>query len=106
VLSENDIEGALTRVDPLLREKIIPFLDAYRDVRTLNRAMNHAAHPIDESHHPYRAMCAVTLAWLARDPDFDGLAKTYQDEMRAIPKPDKEKYEKLVHYLATHVAES
>ena len=99
VFAENDIQNAAAALAPILRERIVPFLDAHQDVRSLDRAWHYSTKQLSASFHPYRGMHSITVAKLAGNPDFDVLVERYLAEMALIPASDRRKFLRLVEYL-------
>jgi len=101
VWSEKDIEQAANVLAPIVRERIVPFLDQHRDVQSLDKALHHGAQQLDTSHHPYRGMSGITIARLAGNPEFDTLVAKYLAEMSSIPPDYRAKFVRLAEYLKT-----
>jgi hypothetical protein len=80
--------------------KINLFLDQYQDVKSLDAAMNSGDGPrFDRSSDPYRAMHVLTLARLAKNPEFERLVAGYQAQAHNWNAVDKKKLDDLVSYL-------
>jgi hypothetical protein len=76
------------------------FLDRHQDVESLDAAMNSADGPrFDKSSDPYRAMHALILARLAKNPEFEKLAARYEAQAGNWNPVDKQKLDGLVSYL-------
>jgi hypothetical protein len=103
VTNEEEIRNAVAQLAPIVREKIVPFLDEHQDVASLDRALNRGAKSVDTSHHPYRGMYGIVVAKLAGNPDFDAIVERYLAEMSSMPAQDRDKFIRLVEYLKTHV---
>jgi hypothetical protein len=99
VWSEEDIDKAAAVLSPIVREKIVPFMDTHRDVRALDEALHRGSKQLDSSFHPYRGMSGITIAKLAGNPEFDFLVEKYLAEMACKPEEDREKFVRLVEYL-------
>lgn len=99
VYSEEHIELAARVLNPIVRGKIIPFLDKHQDVQSLDNALHRSTVPLDTSMHPYRGICGITIAKLAENPDFNLLVEKYLAEMHNLPANDRAKFIRLVDYL-------
>jgi hypothetical protein len=100
------IRQAVDQLAPHITDRILPFLDSHRDVRSLDRLMNQGIPPEQVwgmegwgSWLLWYAMSAIILARLAQNPDFDELVDRYRHETRDFDDDDKERYEKLVEHL-------
>jgi hypothetical protein len=49
--------------------------------------------------HPWRAMRAVVVAFLANDPRLDALISAYRSQMTLVPELFRSRFEELVRYL-------
>jgi hypothetical protein len=103
VRSEKDIEGAASILAPIARERVVPFFYGCKDIQSLDKALHHNARQLDTSYHPYRGMSGITVARLARNPEFDTLVSRYLAEMTSLPVDDRQKFISLAEYLKSTV---
>ncbi|WP_020474756.1 hypothetical protein [Zavarzinella formosa] len=112
--SESELAAVLPGVATLVRERVVPFFDEYRDVAALNRGLNpdgaeRVMQPtwppdrraFDASNQPYRAMTGVAVARLAGDPRWEQLVAAYRAQLSGAPDHDRQKFEGLVAHLLT-----
>src|SRR5262249_17259395 len=96
----------------LVRERILPFFDEYRDIDSVNRGLNpegaeRVFRPVsdwrafDASYQPYRAMAGVAVAHLAHDPRFAALVRAYRRQIRECHEDRRSMFENLVNYLSS-----
>ncbi len=85
VKSEHDVVDAVEQLAPVIRQKILPFLDRYRDVTAIDEMMNRLDPSPDSTHMPVRGMTALAVARLAGNPKFDELAAKYLTDLRPAP---------------------
>lgn len=80
--------------------KITRFLDQHQNIKSLDATMNSddGLH-FDGSANPYRAMHALILARLAKNPEFEKLAAQYHAQSLNWNSADKKKLDDLVLYL-------
>jgi len=110
--SEADASAVLPGVAALVRDRLLPFFEEYRDVAALNRGLNPAgaerlAEPrwprdrreFDASNQPYRAMAGVAVAHLAGDPRVNKLVAAYRGQIRDLKDHDRQKFEQMVSHL-------
>jgi hypothetical protein len=106
-----DISNAILDLEPMVKEKIIPFLDRHQDVVAWDKAINSTSNDVygggtlsdrrnsvDNSNHPYRGMTAIALAHLAGNPDFDEIVRRLRDFYKGSGEAT-EKLTRLVDYL-------
>jgi hypothetical protein len=110
--SEVELAEVMRGVCLMVRERVLPFFEEYRDVAGLNRGLNpkeaermsHWAagrQAFDATYHPYRGMAGVAVAYLAGDPRLKKLVDAYRSQMSGtLDDDDKWPYEQLVSYLA------
>jgi hypothetical protein len=103
VTNQQEIEEALAELTPIIRDKMIPFLDQNQDLKALDKIMNHAPKPVDTMNQPYRSMGAITLARLTENPDFDRLVVKYQEEIRKCMPIKEQEFNRFVEYLKESV---
>jgi hypothetical protein len=110
--SEADVPAVLPGVAALVRDRLLPFFEEYRDLAALNRGLNPAGAErlveprwprdrgeFDASNQPYRAMAGVAVAHLAGDARFNALAAAYRGQLRDMQAHDREKFEHMVSHL-------
>lgn len=110
--SESELAAVLPGVAALVRERVVPFFDEYRDLAALNRGLNpdgaeRVTQPpwptdrraFDGTYQPYRAMSGVAVARLAGDPRWEQLVAAYRSQLREGPDQDRQKFEGLVAHL-------
>jgi hypothetical protein len=101
--------GVLTMV----RERVLPFFEEYRDIAAVNRGLNPEGaervfrivgfpdrRAFDATNQPYRAMTGVAAAYLANDPRLDALISAYRSQISEMPEHDRSKFDNLVDYLS------
>jgi hypothetical protein len=101
VRDEVEIEMAMLELTPVVRDRILPFLDEYRTVDALNRGMNFGNEKFDRLNEPYRSMSALTVARLAKEPRFPELVARYRERVATCQAHDREKLAKLIAHLET-----
>jgi hypothetical protein len=102
IQSPEDIEAAIAGVAPVIRDRIIPFLDSHQSVQSLDAVMNGPEGArFDRTNPPYRQMHGLILARLAGNPRFDALAEAALVEARGWQPHDGKKLEALVAHLRT-----
>jgi hypothetical protein len=100
--SEAELDVAVTELVPVLRDRVLPFLDAHQDIKSLDAVVSSPdGDAFDRSNPPYRQMHALILSRLAGNPGFDALATRYADDSRAWHPVDQKKLTNLVMYLRT-----
>jgi hypothetical protein len=100
IVTEDDIKEAFTTLTPVVRERIIPFLDQTQDIRTVAKAMNltHVPKAV-----PGANKSAIAMAWLTEHPDFEIIASTYQQRISQFPKNFQEELKNFIQYLRENV---
>lgn len=112
VSSEADLAAVMPGVLTVVRERVLPFFEEYRDVAAVNRGLNPEGaervfrivgfpdrRAFDATNQPYRSMTAVTAAYLANDSRLDALISAYRSQISEMPEHDLSKFENLVDYL-------
>jgi hypothetical protein len=98
VATAADVAAAGGVLSNLIRDRIIPFLDAHKDVQALDRALNCEQSGMDIAQNPSGAMHAVILAHLAGNKDFERVVAKHQTDMRLDPETPHV-FNRLVEYL-------
>lgn len=106
VSDEATIGQAIDHLAPSIANYIFPFLDTHRDVASLDRLMNQSKTPQQVwgmegwgTWMLWYALSAITLARLAKNPEFEKLVELYRHQIRDFDDDDRERYEKLVKHL-------
>jgi hypothetical protein len=100
VTSEAEIKSAISELQMVLISKIMPFLDKYTDIRSLDTAMNvEQLQDFDTSMPNVHAMHSIILTKLAGNPDYRKLVSKYEDAMRNFTQFDKDRFSNLVRYM-------
>jgi hypothetical protein len=87
VAKEADISDAVDDLSPIIRTRILPFLNEHQDIAAWDKAVNSAQNDVcgdsslladrcssvDNSNQPYRGMHAIILARLAGNSDFENI---------------------------------
>lgn len=81
----NDVAAIAGPLFTVVRDKIIPFLDAHTDVAALDQGVNRQEPGITFMHNPSGAMHSVILAALAGNSDFDRLVEKHRSDMQLTP---------------------
>ena len=90
----------VTELAPHLRDRIVPFLDAHQDAKSLDAVMNsEAGAAFDQTNPPYRQMSSLILAHLAGNPRFDELVARYENAAAAWHPDDRKNLAALVERL-------
>ncbi len=110
--SEAELVAVMPGVLTIVRERVLPFFDEYRDIVPVNRGLNPEGaervfrivgfpdrRAFDATNQPYRAMTGVVAAYLANDPRLDALIGAYRSQISEMPEHDRSKFENLVSYL-------
>jgi hypothetical protein len=102
VRSHEEIEAAIADVAPVLRDRILPFLDSHQTVQSLDAVVNGPEGPrFVRTNPPYRQMHALILARLAGNPRFDALAEAALAEARGWLPQNAKKLDAVVAHLRT-----
>jgi hypothetical protein len=100
VTTPEGIAAVATELAPHLRDRIMPFLDAHQDAKSLDAVMNsEAGASFDQRNPPYRQMSSLILAHLAGNPRFDELAASYEKAAAAWHPDDRKNLAALVERL-------
>ncbi|MDZ7363650.1 MAG: hypothetical protein ONB46_23475 [candidate division KSB1 bacterium] len=101
ISTEAEISTALDDLFKIVTEKVLPFFEKYRDVPSIEAAVNSGSLPtrFDSTQLPAGAMHAVILAHLVGNPNFERMVVQFQDAMRGFPEVEKDKFNRLVAYL-------
>jgi hypothetical protein len=112
VSSEADLMAVMPGNLTMVRERVMPFFEQYRDIAAVNSGLNPEGAELlfrivgfpdrrafDATNQPYRAMTGVVAAYLASDPRFDALVSAYRSQISEMPERDRSKFENLVSYL-------
>jgi len=95
-----EIATALTDLGTVIQAKIMPFLDNYQDVRSLDTAMNTNKVPgFDSSNLLMHAMHSVILARLNGSSLYRRLVDEYEKSLRNYVAAEKERFNQLVRSL-------
>jgi hypothetical protein len=98
VFTPDDISNAAGRLETIIAEKIIPFLDSHRDLPSVANAMNLTAVP-DKIPGPGPAMYATTVARLTNNPQFEEIVTAYQQRVARLQPWMRDMFLNLVDYL-------
>jgi len=112
VSSEAELVATLPGILAMVRERVLPFFEEYRDIAAVNRGMNPEGaervfhivgfpdrREFDATNQPYRAMTGVAVAYLANDPRLEALISAYRSQISEMQDHDRSKFENLVHSL-------
>jgi hypothetical protein len=103
VKSEDDLFQVCQKLCKFMTEQGFSFLEQVSHSPTLDQVINRNP----EQAHPYfynsyhRALKGITLAKLNYNPDFEGLAQTYYQQLirKNAPPSQQENFQKLYRYL-------
>jgi hypothetical protein len=112
VTSDAELAASVPGFLTMVRDRVLPFFDEYRDLAAVNRGLNPEGaervfravsdwRAFDASQHPHRAMSGVAVAHLAQDPRFEALVRAYRRQMRELHEDSRSMFEKLVNYLSS-----
>jgi hypothetical protein len=100
--TEQDIHNALCRLAPVLKERIIPFLEEHATNEDLEVCLNRAA-PLDfTTSREARFKKGVILAHLCKKSDYEMIVQKYRNEIKfgkGVTESDVKLFEQLVDYL-------
>jgi hypothetical protein len=112
VSTEPELMAAMPGILSMVRERVLPFFEQYRDIAAVNCGLNPEGadrvfgivgfpdrRAFDASNQPYRAKTGVVAAYLANDPRLDALVSAYRSQISEMPEHDRSKFEHLVSYL-------
>lgn len=112
--TQAELPGVLEAMLGAMREKVLPFFDAHRDLASLNRGCNGAGDELayepvgqdpydgsdtrrfDASSVPRRQMTALVVAHLAGDPRVSTLLRAYTSQVSNCRAADRAEFERLV----------
>jgi hypothetical protein len=110
--SEADLAASMPGVLAVVRERVLPFFEEYRDIAAVNRGLNPEGaervmrivgfpdrQAFDATNQPYRAMKGVAVAHLAHDPRLSELISAYRSQISEMQEHDRLKFENLVNYV-------
>jgi hypothetical protein len=98
VSSPEEIARAAVRLEPIVAEKIIPFLDSHDNVSALAEVMN-LTHIPEKLPGPGPAMYAVTVARLAKRPEFEKMVVDCEPRVARLHPAMQDIFRNLVAYL-------
>jgi len=103
VRNPDEVLAAGKELAPVLRERIVPFLEGHADAQSLDAVMNSdEGASFDRTNPPYRQMSSLTLARLAGNPRFGELVAAYEKEAATWHPQDRQKLSAIVEYLRSH----
>jgi hypothetical protein len=113
VSSEAGLMAVIPDVLAMVRERVLPFFEEYRDIAAVNRGLNPEGaervfrivgfpdrRAFDATNQPYRAMTGVVAAFVAKDSRLDALISAYRSQISEMPEHDRSKFENMVNYLS------
>lgn len=113
VASGPELTAMLPGIIAMIRERVLPFFEEYRDVAAVNRGLNPDGadevfqlpqfpdrRAFDATNQPYRAMRGIAVAYMARDPRLPRLIAAYRSQISQLHENDRSKLENLVTYLS------
>jgi hypothetical protein len=100
VSTREEIDSALSDLTKLINSKILPFLEQYQDVQSLDDAINRKRlSGFDSTQLISHAMASIILAKLANNPSFSALIAEYTKSLENFPPPDRERFDRLASSL-------
>jgi hypothetical protein len=100
VSTKEEIDSALSDLTALINSKILPFLEQYQDVPSLDDAINRKKLPgFDSTELLSHAMHSITLAKLAGNPSFSALVTEYAKALENFHPADRERFDRLAASL-------
>jgi hypothetical protein len=100
VTGPGDVAAAVRELDPHLRGRIVPFLDAHQDAKALEAILNSdEGRSFDRTNPPYREMASLVLAHLAGSPRYPELAAKHSKAAEAWDPDNREKLAALIRHL-------
>jgi len=117
VRSESELIAILPHLTEIVRSKVMPFFEKYITIDAINEGLNPPGaerdaferpwpcgrQAFDATNYPYRAMTAIVVAHLAKDPRFSQLLPAYRSQLRYYAEVDRMKFENVVlHLQASH----
>ena len=113
VESEAELAAILPGILTMVRERVLPFFEEYRDIAAVNRGLNPEGadrvfrilgfpdrRAFDATNQPYRAMTGVAVAHLASDQRLPALISAYRSQISEMQEHDRSKLDSLVNYLS------
>lgn len=98
VTTADEVKAAFGGLTGVIREKIVPFFDEHKDVKSLDRAVNWRQPGIDITQPPWGPVNSIILAHLAGNPDFERLVAKHRSEMHLGADVDHP-FNRVVAYL-------
>lgn len=103
VSNEIEIDSAISELTVLIGSKIIPFLETYQDVLSIDAAIHTQKLPnFDVNIFANYAMHSIIIACLAGNSRYKELVAEYENAMKNYTEFDKKRYAQLVSYLNDH----
>jgi hypothetical protein len=100
VSTKEEVDSALSDLTPLINSKILPFLEQYQDVQSLDDAMNKKKLPgFDSTFLLHHAMHSIILAKLAGNPSFSALVAEHAKSLANAQPADRERFDRLAASL-------
>ncbi len=100
VSNEQEIGAAISQLTPIINSKILPFLEQYQDVQSLDEVINRKKLPgFDSSNLLSHAMHAIILAQLSGNVAFPALVAEYAKSLEKFQPADRERFDRLVAFL-------
>lgn len=100
VSTKEEIDSGLSDLTTVINSKILPFLEQYQDVQSLDDAINRKKLPgFDNTQLLSQAMHSIILAKLAGNPSFAALVTEYAKSIDNFPAPDRERFDRLASSL-------
>jgi hypothetical protein len=95
-----EIENAFSELNTVIDSNILPFLERYRDIQSLDAAINTEKLPgFDSSTLISHAMHSIILARLAGNNRYNELVIEYDNALKGYPPFDRERFARLVSFL-------
>lgn len=97
VSTPEEIAAAIDGLAPVINGKILPFFEKYRDVASLDLALNGGQDPgIDGTVPPWSGLHRVSVAFLAGNPRLDEVAARCAAEIQAFPESQRARLDCLM----------
>jgi hypothetical protein len=102
VRNRRSLQLQLSKLMPALERDVLPFLDAHRDLHSIDRLLNGRTRDwFATAGAPYHSMNAVIVARLAGNPDWAGLVREHRQRLRGrVGDEELATFERLVRYLS------
>jgi hypothetical protein len=110
--SESELAKVIGEAIEMVRNRVVPFFDEYRDVASINRGLNpegaesltkppwpHDRSAFDATNQPYRSMAGVAVAHIAGDPRLKELIAAYRAQVAGMAEADRQKLKQMVAFL-------